>query len=206
MAVAVIGGAGFLGSHIVDELLVQGFEVSVIDDLKNGSLDNLHRWKGNPKLEFVRGEYTDEYLVRAICDHKSWVFCAINSFNQNILNACKEREVKRIIFNIPSQAEIIPQSDEVVFIHIPEGVYGPRRPFKDGREETLFVSDVVRANMLAVMNYDAKGFYSLDPVLSVETRTLENLGWKPLIDLETGKEVTRRYEEVNRSSILIVGR
>ena len=41
MRVLVIGGAGFIGSHLVDRLLAEGHEVDVVDDLSTGSLANL---------------------------------------------------------------------------------------------------------------------------------------------------------------------
>lgn len=41
MQIAVIGGAGFIGSHLVDRLLAEGHDVDVIDDLSTGSLSNL---------------------------------------------------------------------------------------------------------------------------------------------------------------------
>ncbi len=41
MRIAVIGGAGFIGSHLVDRLLAEGHEVDVVDDLSSGSLANL---------------------------------------------------------------------------------------------------------------------------------------------------------------------
>ena len=41
MNIAVVGGAGFIGSHLVDRLLAAGHDVDVIDDLSNGSLGNL---------------------------------------------------------------------------------------------------------------------------------------------------------------------
>lgn len=46
MNVMVIGGAGFLGSHLVDRLLVEGHSVDVIDDLSTGSLANLAEARG----------------------------------------------------------------------------------------------------------------------------------------------------------------
>jgi len=50
----VTGGAGFLGSHIVDALMQRGGEVVVIDNLSNGSLNNLRAWLSEPNFLFVR--------------------------------------------------------------------------------------------------------------------------------------------------------
>lgn len=47
----VTGGAGFIGSHMVDRLLKEGFETRVIDNLVGGRLDNLAHHKGNAKLK-----------------------------------------------------------------------------------------------------------------------------------------------------------
>ena len=74
MAVIVFGGAGFIGSNLVDELMTQGFEVTVFDNLSEGKLDNVARWKNHPKFEFIRGDIRDKDMVRRACDHKSWVF------------------------------------------------------------------------------------------------------------------------------------
>lgn len=47
----VTGGAGFIGSHMVDLLLERGFHVRVIDNLAGGRLDNLEHHNGNPRLD-----------------------------------------------------------------------------------------------------------------------------------------------------------
>ena len=52
MSIAVVtGGAGFIGSHMVDLLLERGFTVRVIDNLVGGRLDNLKPHDGDPRLE-----------------------------------------------------------------------------------------------------------------------------------------------------------
>ena len=71
MKVLVTGGAGFIGSHLVDFLIDGGGEVCVIDDLSAGSLDNLRRWENDPRLSFVKGDLLDpEAVIGALggCD------------------------------------------------------------------------------------------------------------------------------------------
>ena len=52
----VTGGAGFIGSHIVDELLNRGFETFVIDNFSTGKLDNLENNLHNPMLHIIHGD------------------------------------------------------------------------------------------------------------------------------------------------------
>jgi len=62
----VTGGAGFIGSHLVDILLARGDEVVVIDDFSTGSEANLAG--GHPRLELVRGTVLDAALVARCVD------------------------------------------------------------------------------------------------------------------------------------------
>ncbi|MCS7185983.1 MAG: GDP-mannose 4,6-dehydratase [Armatimonadota bacterium] len=60
MAVLVTGGAGFIGSHLVEALLERGEEVWVIDNLSTGDLKNIWHLFENPRFHFVRGDILDE--------------------------------------------------------------------------------------------------------------------------------------------------
>jgi UDP-glucose 4-epimerase len=57
----VTGGAGFIGSHVVDELLKAGHEVVALDDLSGGFRDNV-----NPAAKFVKGSVDDDQLVEQL--------------------------------------------------------------------------------------------------------------------------------------------
>lgn len=54
--VLVTGGAGFIGSHLIDRLMNMGYFVRVVDNLSSGSLENIKSWSGNPRFEFVHGD------------------------------------------------------------------------------------------------------------------------------------------------------
>jgi len=54
--ILVTGGAGFVGSHLVDRLMSQNYEVTVIDNLSSGSLNNLEKWLQNPNFTFIEGD------------------------------------------------------------------------------------------------------------------------------------------------------
>tara|TARA_Y100000588_G_C14244976_1_gene921044 strand:- start:1688 stop:2620 length:933 start_codon:yes stop_codon:yes gene_type:complete len=116
MKVLVTGGAGFIGSHLVDLLLEEGFQVRILDDLSSGSIDFL-----NPKAEFIHGSICDQNLTNKACKGIDYVFhlAAIASIpisikypekcievNElgtiNLVRSSMNNNVKKIIFSSTS--------------------------------------------------------------------------------------------------------
>jgi len=62
--VLVTGGAGFIGSHVVEILIAKGYQVSVLDNLTTGSVGNLSDNLPSGKLRIVRGDIRDAVAVR----------------------------------------------------------------------------------------------------------------------------------------------
>jgi UDP-glucuronate decarboxylase len=55
----VTGGAGFIGSHLIDQLMKQGNEVICLDNYFTGRKDNVKHWIGHPNFELIRHDVTD---------------------------------------------------------------------------------------------------------------------------------------------------
>ncbi|MCD5400992.1 NAD-dependent epimerase/dehydratase family protein [candidate division NPL-UPA2 bacterium] len=65
----VTGGAGFIGSHLVDKLIEQGANVIVLDDLSYGKRENVHR-----QAEFVKGSVLDYERLKDVINNRDTVF------------------------------------------------------------------------------------------------------------------------------------
>ncbi len=74
MRVAVTGGAGFIGSHLVDALLALGHEVTALDDLSAGRLENLEQARSSPLFHFIRGDVRDRAFLRDVLSSADAVF------------------------------------------------------------------------------------------------------------------------------------
>jgi dTDP-glucose 4,6-dehydratase len=65
----VTGGAGFLGSHLSDRLLAEGFRVIAIDNLITGNPDNIEHLAGNPDFKFIRHNVSEFIFVPGPVDY-----------------------------------------------------------------------------------------------------------------------------------------
>jgi UDP-glucose 4-epimerase len=74
MRVLITGGAGFIGSHLAEQLLENGQEVVIVDNLSTGSLDNIESFKANRRLEFVTGDVRDAGLMESLVERSDIVF------------------------------------------------------------------------------------------------------------------------------------
>ena len=112
--ILVTGGAGFIGSHIVDGLVDLGADVVVLDDLSSGKLKNLE--KSREKIEFIKGDIRDEKALDEALDgveaishqaawrsvpksvHQPWEYNEVNvNGTLKLFLKAKEKSIKRIV-------------------------------------------------------------------------------------------------------------
>ncbi len=72
--VLVTGGAGFIGSHVVDLLLEKGAKVRVVDDFSSGKRENLSLHEGNNSLEVIEGDIRNSELLETALSGVEWVY------------------------------------------------------------------------------------------------------------------------------------
>jgi len=113
LKILITGGAGFIGSHISDLLIENGFEVCIIDDLSSGKIENV-----NPEAIFYECDIRDEKLFEIFKKEKPQIIihnaaqmsvgrsvedplndASINIIGGlNVLEACRQLKVWKIIF------------------------------------------------------------------------------------------------------------
>jgi len=94
-SVLVTGGAGFIGSHLVDRLVADGYEVRVLDNLSTGRLENIRRYVGKKGFRFMKDDITDPSVLRRALKGVEVVFheAAVTSVPQSIADPVLTNEV-----------------------------------------------------------------------------------------------------------------
>jgi nucleoside-diphosphate-sugar epimerase len=112
----VTGGAGFIGSHIVDKLLQKGLTVRVLDNLSTGEKNNLVKHQNNQSFQFIEGDIRNFDVVKKAVEgvdaviHEAALVSVTRSVEDprlsneinvtgtvNLLKACVDSHVKRFI-------------------------------------------------------------------------------------------------------------
>ena len=147
LKVLVTGGAGFIGSHLVNSLMKKGFHVRVVDNLSSGNVDNVKGWFGNKRFEFVKGDLKRFEIAFKSVDGVSLVFhLAANPdvrlgetdpsvhFRENLLVTFnvleamrKGGKAKRVVFastsTVYGEVEVFPTAEDYGPL-LPISVYG----------------------------------------------------------------------------------
>ena len=123
----VTGGAGFIGSHLVEALIKKRKKVVVLDNLSTGRIDNIKKFKKN--LRFIKCDISKEgkwmrefsgkcavFHLAALADIVPSIENPIKYFDSNvkgtlnILNACRKAKIKKFVYSASSSCYGIPKN------------------------------------------------------------------------------------------------
>ena len=84
----ITGGAGFIGSHLVDKLIERNFDVTVLDNLDTGNMENIAQHQKKDNFHFVKGDIRDFSRVKQLVKDMDAVFniAAIASVQRSVEN------------------------------------------------------------------------------------------------------------------------
>jgi UDP-glucose 4-epimerase len=141
MRALITGGAGFVGSHLAEALLRDGDEVSVLDNLSTGSINNVAHLKGNEGFRYHIDSITNEPLLAELIDDSDVVFHLaaavgvkliveepVRTIETNVHGTevvLKHANKKKKLVVVASTSEVYGKSDDVPFREDADLVLGP---------------------------------------------------------------------------------
>ena len=135
--VLVTGGAGFIGSHLVEALLARGDWVHVLDDLSTGSIANLDTVRANPRLKVHVDSFVNEPLLAELTDRSDLVFHLAAAVGVRLI---VESPVRTIETNVTGTELVLRQAlkkRRPVFLASTSEVYGKASKVPFSEEDDL---------------------------------------------------------------------
>ena len=165
MRVLVTGGAGFIGSHLVDALLARGDEVWALDDLSTGNLRNLSSALTNPSCHFVEGSVMDANVVDGLVTQVDEVFHLAAAVGVKFV---LDNPLRSLLTNIRGTEVVLEAAhqngNKKVVLFSSSEVYGKGAsiPFRESDDRLLGPTSVLRwsyAASKAVDEFLALGYF-----------------------------------------------
>src|SRR6187399_1219209 len=139
MRVLITGGAGFVGSHLAEALLQRGDEVSVIDDLSTGSIDNIAHLKSHPHFRYTIDTVTNEPLLAEMIDQCDTVVHLAAAVGVKLIVEEPVRTIETNVHGTEVVLKIANKKKKLVLIASTSEVYGKSAcvPFKEDADLVL---------------------------------------------------------------------
>jgi UDP-glucose 4-epimerase len=144
MRILITGGAGFIGSHLSDYLLGQDHDVTVIDDLSTGSMENIREAKENRRFQYCIGTIFDKPLLAELIDGAEIVFHLAAAVG--VLNIV-ESPVRTIETNVGGSELVLglaAKKKKRVLIASTSEVYGKSNKFPFCEEDDLVLGPTTK--------------------------------------------------------------
>jgi UDP-glucose 4-epimerase len=124
MRALITGGAGFIGSHLADQLLERGDQVLLLDDLSTGRLSNIEHLQGNSEAEFVLGSILNADLVDHVVSRVDVVYHLAAAVGVNLI---VEKPLESLMTNIRGTETVMEKAhkyDKRILVTSTSEIYG----------------------------------------------------------------------------------
>lgn len=141
MKTLVTGGAGFIGSHLVDKLLNAGNDVVVVDDLSTGSIENLSKVQSDPNFSFVYDNVRNSQTMHVLVEQCDVIYHLAAAVGVQLIVDRPVHTIETNIHGTEVVLEIANKFRKKVLIASTSEVYGKSEavPFRED-DDTVFGS------------------------------------------------------------------
>ncbi|MFH0794278.1 MAG: GDP-mannose 4,6-dehydratase [bacterium] len=137
MDVLITGGAGFIGSHLAEELLRRGQRVHVIDDLSTGDIRNIDPLKPNPNFRYALDTIMNKPLMTELVDRCDVIYHLAAAVGVRLIFDSPVRTIETNIKGTELVLELAAKKNKKVFIASSSEVYGKGLKMPLGEEDEL---------------------------------------------------------------------
>jgi UDP-glucose 4-epimerase len=129
----ITGGAGFIGSHLADELLARGHRVHALDDLSTGAIANIRHLKGDPRFGYTIDSCANGSLVAELVDEADAVFHLAAAVGVRLIVESPVRTIETNVLGTEILLAHAAKKRRPVFIASTSEVYGKSAalPFRE---------------------------------------------------------------------------
>lgn len=139
MKIFITGGAGFIGSHLSERLIDEGHELTVLDDLSTGRLENLAAIKGSNALRFVEGDILDDALVQELAGDADMIFHLAAAVGVKLIMDEPSRSILTNINGTENVLRAALKRKTPTFIASTSEVYGKATKFPFSEDDDLTI-------------------------------------------------------------------
>ena len=146
MRVLVTGGAGYIGSHLVDRLLSQGHAVTVVDDLSTGRLAHVEHHLRNDRFAFHQGTILDQALVSQLVSDADMVYHLAATVGVTYIVRDPLASIMTNVHGTENVLRAAAAAGRPVLLASTSEIYGknPRVPFREDSDRVLGPTSVAR--------------------------------------------------------------
>jgi UDP-glucose 4-epimerase len=120
----ITGGAGFIGSHLAERLLQRGDEVSILDDLSTGSVENIRHLKSQARFHHVFDTIQNRSLLAELVDESDVVFHLAAAVGVRLIVESPVRTIETNVYGTQLVLEAACKKKKLVFAASTSEVYG----------------------------------------------------------------------------------